>query len=33
MFGNSIFCKYAAIETLILIAVLSGLFTAGIVLF
>ena len=33
MFGNSIFCKYAAIETLIFIAALTGMFAAAGVLF
>ncbi len=33
MFGNSIFCKYAAIETFIFIAALAGVFAAAVILF
>jgi hypothetical protein len=33
MFGNSIFCKYAAIETFALIVTLTATFAIAIVLF
>ena len=33
MFGNSIFCKYAAVETFVLIVSLAATFAAAILLF
>jgi len=33
MFGNSIFCKYAAVETFVLIVSLAAIFSAVIILF